>query len=1201
MSPEIVAESSTRYARETTRAEWLWRIVAIGLIGSLLMMPIGVMADEPTPGTTIEFDIPQQRADLALTQFAEQANLTLLFPFDGVRNRTANALTGEYTLDEAIEVLLAGTGLTPTFKNALVLDIAIDSDPTLDEDSMNTKKKAGVVAVLAGVLAGVVQAQEPTVTETEIQTSVVTGTVTDARTGAKLKGAKVTVVETGQTTNTDSLGQYKLQRLSPGDYTLGVSYLGYAATAETIHLRSGLPVSQSFALNSEIEELVVWGSRSARALALNQQKSALNSTVVLSSDFLGAFEGDTISEILRRAPGIAFEQDPDTGDGTNIIVRGLEPDLTTIKFNGLRLPESSGEGRSADLSTLLADSIDSITINRSLLASHDGTGTGALIEIETKGPLDRPELFASFGAKHSIRDLEDNDSTLYSAVLSRTFGDQGNFGLSGSIQYRSVEQNTLNYSVSNLFPGQYFPLDGNGNPIPFEFFLDPRENVFPFESQVDSYVQIGSIYGNNDSTIDNLTGTITAQWSLDDHTELRLDYTKTESDRETARRTASFATFSRSILVPIDELGGEERYARVWRDAFVVPDDGAPLPRASIRRLFRGETRTDEIEVLSFRGTSSPANWSIDYGLGYTKGSRSTETYSLDTDSVTLFLDDYQNLITEEALVNTVGNYYRTPFPFRSGDQLPRPLLNESGFALFNSTDNVAPNGYELGNVAGENERFTAKIDVEYSPSLAFVDALRAGVFYEKNENSDQRYTSLQASFSELTVSDIGLGDFDDSLFGFVGDGSGFLTAGRDDLSEFRSRFASIASSFPDEISVVTNTGPGEADRRTKNTEKNAAAYVEGKFSTENLEVVAGVRYEEVVVDAVNPQRVTIRNDDGSPNEEAVADLPPVVEQSGERDNWLPRISARYDVNNNLTLRGSFYGTVARPPLSSLGNTLAITFDPRELFGPNGNQPLLSVVTADPSLKPASIDNYDVSIAYYFDDVGLLELSLFYKEFSNLPRSVVNEEFSDIVDVELPDIPELRNLPDNIYVSGVTTTNSDEDAEIRGVELAGEKQLTELPGALSGIGVFGNVTYTESERTVERRFFGPNGLESFDTRVAFDSDPTWSGTLGLTYNTSNIDASISYTAQDRRLNFYNDYGLSSYMDSDDSLDFRFAYRWNIGSTELRAFISGSDILSSEGDPDVLSAIGGEGSTPKGYTNGNYLGGRRITFGLNGSF
>ena len=55
------------------------------------------------------FNIPQQRADLSLTQFAEQAGLTLLFKFNIAKRKTANNLTGHYTVNEAVEVLLADT------------------------------------------------------------------------------------------------------------------------------------------------------------------------------------------------------------------------------------------------------------------------------------------------------------------------------------------------------------------------------------------------------------------------------------------------------------------------------------------------------------------------------------------------------------------------------------------------------------------------------------------------------------------------------------------------------------------------------------------------------------------------------------------------------------------------------------------------------------------------------------------------------------------------------------------------------------------------------------------------------------------------------------------------------------------------------------------------------------------------------------
>ena len=57
------------------------------------------------------FDIPALRADEALTLFARQANITLLFPFDIAETITANPLVGEYSHLEGLQILLAGSAL----------------------------------------------------------------------------------------------------------------------------------------------------------------------------------------------------------------------------------------------------------------------------------------------------------------------------------------------------------------------------------------------------------------------------------------------------------------------------------------------------------------------------------------------------------------------------------------------------------------------------------------------------------------------------------------------------------------------------------------------------------------------------------------------------------------------------------------------------------------------------------------------------------------------------------------------------------------------------------------------------------------------------------------------------------------------------------------------------------------------------------
>ncbi|ETN91607.1 Ferripyoverdine receptor precursor [Gammaproteobacteria bacterium MOLA455] len=107
----------------------------------------------------IAFNIPQQRADLALTEFAEQANLTLVFPFDQVKDKTANRLVGHYPVEFAVTQLLQGTGLNPTFSNRLVLNIAIESKgKRMNIKNMNLRKT--LLATSVGIFAAGAGAQD---------------------------------------------------------------------------------------------------------------------------------------------------------------------------------------------------------------------------------------------------------------------------------------------------------------------------------------------------------------------------------------------------------------------------------------------------------------------------------------------------------------------------------------------------------------------------------------------------------------------------------------------------------------------------------------------------------------------------------------------------------------------------------------------------------------------------------------------------------------------------------------------------------------------------------------------------------------------------------------------------------------------------------------------------------------------------------
>ncbi len=64
----------------------------------------------------ITFSIPSQSADRSLIEFADQAGLTLIVPFDIIQRKTTHRLVGRHTLSDAIQILLFGTGLEATIE-----------------------------------------------------------------------------------------------------------------------------------------------------------------------------------------------------------------------------------------------------------------------------------------------------------------------------------------------------------------------------------------------------------------------------------------------------------------------------------------------------------------------------------------------------------------------------------------------------------------------------------------------------------------------------------------------------------------------------------------------------------------------------------------------------------------------------------------------------------------------------------------------------------------------------------------------------------------------------------------------------------------------------------------------------------------------------------------------------------------------------
>ena len=121
-------------------------VLTLALTGLLLSGPLKAA---PTEAPTIAFNIPQQKLTSALTKFAEQTGVQLLYSAKLAENLSAHAVNGQYTSNQALAVLLEGSGISYHYvdKNVITLEKSPQKAPEqLNKVGPTTLKPVNVTA-----------------------------------------------------------------------------------------------------------------------------------------------------------------------------------------------------------------------------------------------------------------------------------------------------------------------------------------------------------------------------------------------------------------------------------------------------------------------------------------------------------------------------------------------------------------------------------------------------------------------------------------------------------------------------------------------------------------------------------------------------------------------------------------------------------------------------------------------------------------------------------------------------------------------------------------------------------------------------------------------------------------------------------------------------------------------------------------------
>ena len=169
---------------------------------------------------------------------------------------------------------------------------------------------------------------------------IISGFISDSSSGEALIGANVFLKETGQGMATDLNGYYIIQNISPGNYTIMTSYVGFERFEKTIILKE----EESVKLDISLIELVVELSGvSVTAEKLQRKNNIQPSKINLSPRMMKAAPGLAEPDLFRTIqalPGVLTTSEFSTG----LVIRGGNTDQNLIMLDGITVYNPSHLG-----------------------------------------------------------------------------------------------------------------------------------------------------------------------------------------------------------------------------------------------------------------------------------------------------------------------------------------------------------------------------------------------------------------------------------------------------------------------------------------------------------------------------------------------------------------------------------------------------------------------------------------------------------------------------------------------------------------------------------------------------------------------------------------------------------------------------------------------------------------------------------------
>jgi TonB-dependent receptor len=885
---------------------------------------------------------------------------------------------------------------------------------------------------------------------------------------------------------------------------VAVAVLGLAQVA---HAQTAAP---------ESNELVVTGFRAALAGALTKKKEESGVVDVIKAEDIGKFPDSNLAESLQRVPGIAIIREG--GEGRSISVRGLNPDFTRVRINGMEALASWGNqdgpsrSRGFDFNIFASELFSEIVVRKTASADVDEGSLGATVDLRAARPFD----FKSKSGPVSMLSVKGvyNDGSgktnPRAAFLFSNVNEDKTMGVlfSGAVS----KTNTLEAGFDTVRWSDATMVSGSKDVPGFvNTGLGLAANTVSTDTSLNKYFPRIPRYGQFANEQDRVGLTASLQAKLSPDTTVSLDMMYSKLDGKRFENWLEALSFSRKAVAGI---GGTSIVSATY-------DSKNNLLTGVFNGVdIRTESRLDELSSTFQQPTLNFEHFfNDDLKLSATLG-RASNQYRNPT-QITTSLDAYN---VQGYSIDFTGDNRRPVIGY--GNLNVAQFGNNNctavttcGLGFTSSTTLGDPSLLRMRQMNVDNSNETAEVnltwDLQPGKTKVLGGASRKTFTYKSTEF---RRTTAATGADNDVIPTVPTADYTQLFSGY---GTGVGVPGATPTAWLVPNFQALQTLWDFNGQTLAGLDNTNARGATSSvTEKDNGVYgmldFKEKVNGMTLRGNVGVRYVTTDLSVTGFTKPSATS---------------AVSQYTVNNNYtdtLPSMNLALSPTNDVVVRLGAAKVMARPGLTNM--------NPAGSYSSTSN----TLTSGNPFLKPYRAKSYDLGTEYYFDKRGMVGVGVFRKDIDSYIQKLLTQTTWSAMGLDPTKFTTATLASDALWTS---TSINTPGGKLDGIELNYQQPFTFLEGAGRNFGslmsytkVNSKINYVNTTSTAGTTYIVDNLLGMAPT--------TWAATLY--YEDDTIMGRLSVTSRASVVTQINPGNNNDILGRNPfkTLDASFSYKWD---------------------------------------------------------